>query len=104
MEIGMAAFKLSVEADRLIAWMKQFKPEQTHLTFPNQFGGQPIAKLLLKFATQEPNGGKWMYQGFECRFPTPAEPSVKPAPTAGTRDDPHRRGENIAHLARDGAR
>lgn len=101
MEIGMAAFKLVTEADRLLEWTKKFKPEQTHLTFPNQFGGQPITKLLPRFAKQN-DAGNWFYQGYECRF-APLLPEARPMPTAGTRDDPHRtRGENIAHLMRDG--
>lgn len=103
-DLGMATLKLVSEADRLLNWVKQFKPEQTHLTFPLRFYGCEVKALLPRFAKQNERG-EWFYQGYEVRFPALQEVTTKPMPTAGTRDNPHRvRGDNIAHLMRDGAR
>lgn len=99
MDIGMATLKLSSEADRLIDWMIKFKPEQRYVTFPNIFGGCEIRKILPRMATEVQ--GTWFYRDFEIRFPPLADVTIKRMPTAGTHDNPHR-GENIAHLMRDG--
>lgn len=105
MEIGMATVKLATEADRLMYWLKQFKPEQRYMTFPNSFGGQPIQKILPKLAHQREDG-TWIYgktkdgEGFEIRFPPLAEVTVRPMPTTGTRNDPHRiRSTKDAHVS-----
>lgn len=88
MEFGMAAIKLDVEAERLAKWTRENKPEQTHLTFPNIFHGQPVVKLLARMAKQI--GGVWYYKEYEVRFPPLADAVTRQAPTSGRRGDPHR--------------